>query len=648
MKSALVLFGFAWTRVLAQSTEYEYVVIGSGPGGGPVAANLARAGHSVFLIEAGGDHGDNLLQQIPSFADPSAEDPTLSWQFYVNHYQDETQAYRDTKYTWRNGDGTLYVGTDPPDGAEPLGILYPRAGTLGGCGNHNAMNLALPPDNDWEYIANLTGDSTWRADTMRKYFETIENNNYVSRNSSNSTATAGHGFNGWLGSNRNEIDLFDTQPGFVKHLRNLFCATGNECPTNDQETFTLLQRDLNRIDRDRYEANSLYQLPLHEDSMRRRSSSQTYLRDTINELNEDGSQKYPLTISINSLATRVLLDTSGETPRATGVSYLLGQALYRADSRNNGLQNGTPLNVTATREVIVSGGTFNTPQILKLSGIGPAEELANFSIPLVKDLPAVGTNLIDNYEAGIRVEAATPHGSPFANCTNLAPGDPCLREWREHGTGPYGMGAAPAGMLYRSSVSENADTDLFLFGAAAAVFDGYFPGFSTESASLNTSFWSIVKMQYQNLDAGTVTLRSADPQDTPLINFNYFTEGRDHDLQALFEGVQFVLGVMADTPPPYGPYKVIVPDPSVDIKQAIMNQAFSHHAAGTCKIGLDDTDSCVDSRFRVHGVDGLRVVDASVFPKAMGGFPILPTFLVSTKASDLILQDATVGNATIA
>ncbi|KAJ4291129.1 hypothetical protein N0V90_010327 [Kalmusia sp. IMI 367209] len=660
MKSTIICFSFVFAQVIAQNAEYEYVVIGSGPGGGTVAATLARAGHSVFLIEAGEDHGDSLLQRIPSLyvlsreidatqtdldlsADPSAEDPTMSWEFYVNHYENEEQAYRDSKYTWRNADHTLYVGTDPPEGAEPLGILYPRAGTLGGCGNHNALNLALPPDNDWDHIANLSGDSTWSAETMRRYYKTIENNQYIT---SNGTGTEGHGFSGWLASNRNEIDLFDDQPGFVEHLQRLFCTTGNDCPNSTEATYALLQRDLNRIDRDRYEQDSLYQLPLHVDEMRRRSSSQTYIRDTVNELNADGSSRYPLTVSTNSLATRVLFDTSGETPRATGVSFLRGQALYRADRRNNGLQTGEAFNVSATREVIVSGGTFNTPQILKLSGIGPRDELESFDIPIVKELPAVGTNLIDNYEAGIQVEASTPHGSPFANCTSLAPGDPCLREWQEHGTGPYGLGAAPAGMLYRSSVSENADTDLFLFGAAAALFDGYFPGFSSVRAPLNTSFWSVVKMQYQN-HAGTVTLRSADPQDTPIINFNYFSEGRDHDLQALSEGIQFVLDVLDNTPPPYGPYKVLLPDPKLDMGQAIMDQAFSHHACGTCRIGLNDTDSCVDSRFRVHGVDGLRVVDASVFPRTPGGFPILPTFLVGTKAADILLQDAR-SNATAA
>jgi choline dehydrogenase len=407
--------------------------------------------------------------------------------------------------------------------------------------------------------------------------------------------------------------------------------------------FQLLQRDMNRLDRDRYEQDDLYQIPLHYDALRRRSSSQTYLRDTVNELNDDGSQRYPLTISTSSLATKVLFDTDLDRPRAIGVEYLSGQALYRADVRNNGIQVGIPRNVTATREVIVSGGTFNTPQILKLSGIGPRDELESFDIPVIHDLPAVGTNLQDNNEGGVVAEASQSFGNPFtlANCTLLAPGDPCLRAWESQGAGPYGIGAAAVGMLRRTSVSENADADLFYFGGAGLVFDGFFPGYSQRQSSSNSLFWSAVKMQPQN-HAGTVKLRSADPQDMPEINFNYFEQGREHDLQALVEGVQFILDALNQTGPPFGPFTIVHPDPTIDIRQAVMDQTFSHHATSSCSIGAanDTVNSCVDARFRVHGVDGLRVVDASVFPRVPGAFPVLPTFMVSEKATDVILEDA--------
>ena len=125
-------------------------------------------------------------------ADYAAEDPTMAWSFFVNHYSNTTQAYRDSKYTWRNPNNTLYVGNDPLADAEPLGILYPRVGTLGGCANHDAMNFALPPDRDWDFIANLTDDDSWSARNMRGHFEEMERCQYMPE------GTAGHGFDGWL------------------------------------------------------------------------------------------------------------------------------------------------------------------------------------------------------------------------------------------------------------------------------------------------------------------------------------------------------------------------------------------------------------------------------------------------------------------
>jgi choline dehydrogenase len=204
-------------------------------------------------------------------------------------------------------------------------------------------------------------------------------------------------------------------------------------------------------------------------------------------------------------------------------------------------------------------------------------------------------------------------------------------------------------MIRRSSVSENADADLFYFGAAGIVFEGFYPGYSQAQHPPNSLFWSAVKMQSQNY-AGNVRLRSADPQDTPIINFNFFAEGREHDLQALAEGIQMVLDVANATEPPFGPFTVIHPDPALPVEQAIMDQTFSHHATSTCVMGsLNDTqNSCVDNRFRVHGVDGLRVVDASIFPRVPGAFPVLPTFLISEKAFDAILDDAHEGNGTAA
>ncbi|KAM5346263.1 hypothetical protein ACJ41O_009268 [Fusarium nematophilum] len=637
MKLRLIaLFGgfAAALPAVHNQSEYEYVVIGSGPGGGSLAANLARAGHSVLLLEAGGDSGDTLLQQIPAAADQASEDPAMSWSFFVNHYQNETQARRDSKYTYRLPNGTLWHGLDPPDNAEPLGILYPRGATLGGSGQLNAMNFALPPDSDWDYIAELTGDETWASENMRWHYIDVENCTYVPE------GTPGHGFDGYISSNRNNVSFITDRPGVVEVLQRAFNATEGIDVETAKEIGELMQRDLNRHEPDRYEPG-LYQLPLHIDGEKRRSGSWHYVTETLNAKCADGSPLFPLTLSTHSLATRVLFkDGPGGKPKAHGVEYLEGEGLYSADTRYDATESGRLINVTASKEVIVAGGAFNTPQILKLSGVGPREELESHGIPVVVDLPAVGNYLQDNYEGGVTVEASVPwENNPFANCTfTLQPDDPCLQEWEASHTGPYGEGAAPLGLLYRSSVSETKYSDSFLFGAAGVVFRGYFPGYSREVAPPTSWFWSVVKMQTGN-QAGTVTLRSSDPREAPEINFNFFAEQGQRDLQAIQEAMEHTLRIFNATGEPYSPFTVVEPRPGIDMKQAIMDEAFSHHATSTCRMGpAGDMKYCVDSEFKVNGVDGLRVVDASIFPRTPGGFPVAPTFMISQKAFETIIK----------
>ena len=149
---------------------------------------------------------------------------------------------------------------------------------------------------------------------------------------------------------------------------------------------------MNRLDDKRYEQPGLFRFPLHINSTKDRTGSRDYVARTLNVRNEDGSPQYPLTFSPRSLATRILF--SGEPggyqkPRAWGVEYMVGAGLYGADNRYNANETGELRTVRASREVIVSGGSFNTPQILKLSGIGPRQELEQLGIPVVADLPAV-------------------------------------------------------------------------------------------------------------------------------------------------------------------------------------------------------------------------------------------------------------------
>ncbi|KAF2875129.1 hypothetical protein BDV95DRAFT_486246 [Massariosphaeria phaeospora] len=610
-----------------QTDEYDYVIVGSGPGGGSLAANLALKGHSVFLIEAGGDASNSTVERLPQLSSIAAETPPHSWQFYVEHFQNETQARRDSKYAYLRTNGSYYVGLDPPAGARPLGILYPRGATLGGSSQVNAMNFAWAPDNEWDYIAELTGDESWGHEHMRRHLMDLENCTYVPR------GTPGHGFDGYLQSSHSDQSATFASENVARYIAMMFRrAEGIEVEGN-AHMVELLDRDINRIDEDRYETPFLFGIPnAISPTTGSRSSIAHHIRNVI-----DAGR--PLTMSLHSLATKVLFEICDDgKPKAYGVEYMVGEGLYSADGRYNASKVGEKRTVRAKKEVIVSGGTFNTPQILKLSGIGPREELEKLGIPVVVDLPAVGNFMQDNYESPVLVRAQVPWmANATGPCTRtFDASDPCFVQWEATGDGPYGEFGATFHMTWRSSVSWDNDTDLLFLSIAGYGGLGFYPGFSSRASRLTDWTTAIVRMQTAN-PHGTVTLRSADPRQAPAINFNFFAERADEDLQAIADGVQLLLDVYDDVGIPY---EVIAPNPQIDRKQALMDEAFSHHAVSTCRMGpAGSRDHCVDSKFRVNGVRNLRVVDASVFPRVPGAMPNGPTFTMSRKALEAILEE---------
>lgn len=402
------------------------------------------------------------------------------------------------------------------------------------------------------------------------------------------------------------------------------------------EMIELFRRDLNGPDPDRYKDGVLFSTPVAIDpSTAARSGGGIY----INQVIDAG---HPLTVSFHSLATKVLLKKPGrnEKPKAYGVEYMVGEGLYSADRRYNPEQTGEVKEVYAKHEVIVSGGAFNTPQILMLSGIGPREELEAWDIPVVVDLPAVGSNLHDNYEVPVQMRAKENWFEVAESpCTSTFDDeDPCFVEWRDNAAGPYASRDSSYGAVWRTNQSWDEDSDLmFLSGPGLSGLLGFYPGYSTgERSGMVPTDWmhAVVKMQTSN-SAGTVRLNSSDPRIRPNINFNYFTESAERDLDAIVEGIELLRRAFDATGIPY---TQLSPDPE-NMKQSIKDLAFSHHCSSTCAVGPDDGDSCLDSRFRVRGVDKLRVVDASVFPRSPGGMPNAPTWTISRKAFEVLLED---------
>lgn len=174
-----------------------------------------------------------------------------------------------------------------------------------------------------------------------------------------------------------------TSPNVAHFLSRYFRETEGIETNSTSQLSELLLRDINRVDGDRYESPLGFNLPLAISPTRGgRSSIATYINSVV-------KLGHPLTISLHSLASKVILEDCHGRPRAVGVEYMVGEGLYSVDGRYNASQTGEMRTVKAKKEVIVAGGTFNTPQILKLSGIGPREELEELGILVVVDLPAV-------------------------------------------------------------------------------------------------------------------------------------------------------------------------------------------------------------------------------------------------------------------
>lgn len=622
---------------------YEYVVVGSGAGGGPLAARLALAGHKTLVIEAGDDQGLNTNYTVPAYSAKSSEDEAIAWNFFVRHYTDDERQAKDFKTTWETPDGSDYTGLNPPEGSKVKGTLYPRTGTLGGCSAHNALITIYPHQSDFELIANITGDDSWSPKSMRKYFERLDKNLYLAPGAS------GHGYDGWLGNEEAPLDLVLQDPQLLSLSLGGAFALGNK--TNSIFNIaSLLTADPNSDSISRDRDPGYYQIPIAT-SDAKRNGPRDFLLAVEGAKNADGSKKYPLDIRMNCHVTKVTFDESSP-PRATGVEFLDGKYLYRASPRHGTAGKGVPGSATASREVIVAGGVYNSPQLLKLSGVGPADELRRVGIDVVKDLPGVGTNLQDHYETN--VQGHTPANfSVLQDCTFGFNGqdDPCLTRWENPilgNRGIYSSSGLATTMFYKSSVTSDDSFDLFVFGGPVN-FRGYYPKYSTEATGEPDWFtWAILKAHPRN-NAGTVTLRSADPLDMPDIVFNYFDTGKgdyEKDLEAMTEAIHLARDAFDRQ---LVEIDEVLPGKDVtsteDIHDYIKHTAWGHHASCTCPIGADDDPNAVlDSKFRVRGVQGLRVADASVYPRIPGTFTAVSTYMVGEKAADIIINDAKANN----
>ncbi|HEY6409867.1 MAG TPA: GMC oxidoreductase, partial [Ktedonobacteraceae bacterium] len=312
-----------------------------------------------------------------------------------------------------------------------------------------------------------------------------------------------------------------------------------------------------------------------------------------------------LTLQPHTLVTNVIF----EGTRAVGVAYM---------------QNGEKQQVKANKEVILSGGSINSPQLLMLSGIGPANHLKELGIPVVADLPGVGQNLQD-HPAIVVLYAST---QPISLAHAQSPEN--LQDFIDNKRGPLTSNVAEGGAFVRTKA--NLPMPDLQYHFAPVYYLNH--GFTVPEGDGYTIAPCVLHPQSR----GYIALRSTNPAEAPIIQPNYFAD--EADMQVLVEGVK-IARKLGETQA-FAPFRDVEthPGPQAQSDEEIAEYIRNHvetlyHPVGTCKMG-NDSMAVVDAHLRVNGVEGLRVIDASIMPTVVGGNTNAPTIMIAEKAADLI------------
>ena len=475
--------------------------------------------------------------------------------------------------------------TVPQPGLNGRRGYQPRGKVLGGSSSINAMIYARGHASDYDDWA-AQGNPGWSFADVLPYFKRSEHNQRG--------ADAWHGQGGPL----NVMDLRSPNPFLPS-----FIEAG-------QQAGHPLNGDFNGPEQ---EGIGAYQVT-HKGG-ERFSAAKAYLTPHLGRSN--------LKVITNALTTRVLTETVDGQPRALGVEY-------RPDGGRGTLQT---LLLNPGGEVLLSAGAFGSPQLLMLSGIGPAAHLAEHGIGVVHELPGVGENLHDHPDVVMVVDApklTDLFGLSLAGVARMVRG---LFEWRRSRTGPLTTNFAEAGGFIKSTADE-AIPDLQLHFVVGKLVDH---GRKTVLGHGYSCHVCLLRPKSR----GTLRLASADPQVMPLIDPAFLNH--PDDVARLVRGFKRMRELMQQ--PALARHggresrASALAQSDAQIEQFVRFHADTiYHPVGTCRMG-PDAMAVVDARLRVHGVAGLRVVDASVMPGVVGGNTNAPVIMMAEKAVDMIRQD---------
>jgi len=468
-----------------------------------------------------------------------------------------------TPYNWR-------YQTTPQVNCDNRRMHWPRGKTLGGSSAINAMLYVRGNARDYDHWRQL-GNKGWSFDDVLPFFKKAENNERG--------ASELHGVGGPL----NVAD----QVSPLK-INEAFLAACEQAGHKRVADFNGSVQ----------EGVGYYQVT--QKNQQRWSTASAYLRPAM-------ARGTNVTVITGALAGRIILDGK----RAMGVRYVF---------------EGREEVARASREIILCGGAINSPQLLLLSGIGPADHLRAVGAPVLHDLPGVGANLQDHLNATVLQFCKTR--DTYGSASPLMSLARYLLSKKGPGTSPI---AESGGFL--STRSGLAAPDIQLHFLPALVVDH-------GRTRMKQSGYSLHVCALHPESTGTIRLKSMDPAEHPLIDANYLAA--QSDLDTLIAGVKMGREIFAQSG--LDPYRADEFQPGAaaksdsEIEQWIRAKCETvYHPVGTCKMGPDnDAMAVVDCELRVRGLDGLRVVDASVMPTLVGGNTNAPTIMIAEKAAAMM------------
>ena len=463
--------------------------------------------------------------------------------------------------------------TEPQPRLNGRQLIWPRGRMLGGCSSHNLMVVVRGHARDYD-LWRQSGCEGWSYSDILPYFKRAE--------SRAAGADTYHGGDGPMQLDRSRNS---------NQLQEVFIEAGQQAGFPYTGDFNGYQQ----------EGVGWFDLNIHRGN--RWDTGRAYLWPILSRDN--------LTLELNAFSTRLLFDGT----RAVGVEYEHDGQLEKR---------------YAGREVVVSAGTINSPQLLQLSGLGAAEDLSKLDIPVVADLPGVGKNLQDHLDVAVQHECAKP--------VSLYSHVPLHKmavvgiEWMLFGTGPGATGHSEAGAYIRTDESLETPDIQNHFMPMAITRGNTWP--DRHSYQINVC-------QLRQESRGYLALRSRDPRQHPLIEPNYLQT--DNDVRVMRAGVKITREILAQ--PAFDEFRGAEMIPGADQTSDEAIDAFvrehsetCYHPCGSCKMGADsDHQAVVDPSLQVRGIEGLRVVDASIMPNIVSGNLNGPTIMIAEKAADMIL-----------